>query len=211
MKHMIAGILIAVLVLATGANAQKHGQRYAEYWQSYSNVEVNHPTGYKSNVLHPKWHYAKQVESIPYHSRDCESPYPMPGTWAKHNNSMEHSTYRNWGENKEGYNCDRFLTKPCAPASSCATAPAKNVTFHGASGSDLYVSNSALIDDLKAMYCLPSHIIYRMKSRNDAAYNRARVGGSPAMPGSSIERTTLAGIHDELVKLRSTCVDGAVR
>lgn len=213
MKFQITGILATLILVAATAFSQ-HNPRYAGYWQSYSNVEQTYPHGYASDVLEPGWNKAVYHEQVPYHSRDCESPYPSPGVWDRHNNSMANSTYANWGQKTEPYSCERFLTKPCAPTAACGhgAAPAgAPVTFSTGNASDIYLANTAMIDELKAMYCLPSHIIHRLKSRNDAAYTRSHVGGSPSMPGSDMERSTLAGLSVELMKLRGTCVDGGVR
>ncbi len=222
MKLPVISALTALCLLTATASAQDNGPRYAEYWQSYRNVEIKYPAGYPSTTaVDPGWEYEIEAVSMPVQHRECTNPYrectnpyPATGVWDKRNNSMENSTYKNWGGTKDGYSCDRFLTKPCAPSKVCvkpASAPEAPVTFSAGTASDLYLANAALIDDLKSMYCLPSHIIYRLRSRNDAAYQRLQAGGSPAMPAANLERVTLSGLRDELLKLRATCIDGKVR
>ena len=212
MNKRVYLIAFMTLVVAAFAQAQERGPRYNEYWQSYSNIERQYPAGYPhSDVLEPGYAVTETVV-ITEPARACGSGYPAPGVWNERNNSMANSTYSHWGQHKDGYSCERFLTKSCEPAAACAQpAIAKSVTYVPGNASDMYMANAAVIDDLKSMYCLPSHIIYRMKSRNDAAYRRAQTGGAPNMPGASLEHATLSGLYQELVKLRATCVDGQIR
>src|SRR5512145_1615892 len=189
MKFSITSAILTLCFLSAAATAQNQAPRYAEYWQSYKNVEMKYPAGYPvTNEVEPGWEYEVEAVSeqiqVQACNRECTVHYPATGVWDKNNNSMDRSTYKNWGNGKDGYSCERFLTKPHAAVVQCtktASSPEAPVTFQAGNASDLYLANMALIDDLKSMYCLPSHIIYRLRSRNDAAYQRLQAGGAPGM------------------------------